>query len=129
MGSKGKLLWRIFSKHRLDSNDEVDKVRASASELLGLYSLLRHFFATQVDHTPALQPNLDSFQACCDVLDCILAAKKHLVSPREVADTLRAKIARFMKVHPGSQSHGRDPEGQASGQDGEDFHMSYIANQ
>ena len=99
MGTKGKLLWRIFSKHRLDNNDEVDKVRASASELLGLYSLLRHFFATQVDHTPALQPNLDSFQACCDVLDCILAAKKHLVSPREVADTLRAKIARFMRLH------------------------------
>ena len=99
MESKGKLLWKIFSKHRLDSNDEVDKVRASASELLGLYSLLRHFFATQVDDDPALQPNLDSFQACCDVLDCILAAKKHLVSPREVADTLRAKIARFMRLH------------------------------
>ena len=99
MGSKGKLLWRIFSKHRLDEDGEVDKVRASASELLGLYSLLRHFFATQVDHTPALQPNVDSFQACCDVLDCILAAKKHLVSPREVADTLRAKIARFMRLH------------------------------
>ena len=99
MGSKGKLLWRVFSKHRLDDHDEVDKVRAAASELLGLYSLVRHFFATQVDHTPALQPNLDSFQACCDVLDCILAAKKHLVSPREVADTLRARIARFMRLH------------------------------
>ena len=99
MDTKGKLLWRIFSKHRLDDHGEVDKVRASASELIGLYSLLRHFFATQVDHTPALQPHLDSFQACCAVLDCILAAKKHLVSPREVADTLRAKIASFMRLH------------------------------
>ena len=33
MVGKGNLLWRIFSKHRLDSNDEVDKVRASVSEL------------------------------------------------------------------------------------------------
>ena len=99
MGSKGKLLWRIFSTHRLDDKNEVDKVRASASELLGLYSLLRHFFATQVDDDPALQPNRDSFQACCDVVDCILAAKKNLVSPRGVADILRGKIGRFMASH------------------------------
>ena len=100
MEGKGKLLWRIFCHHRLDDNGELDKIRASASELLGLYSLLRHFFATRVAvHSEALIANWLSFEACCEVIDLILAAKKKVVSPREASGMLRQKIGRFMQLH------------------------------
>ena len=99
MGAKGKLLWRIFDFHRLDDHGEVDKVRASVSELLGLYGLLRHYFATEVVDRPELLPHWRSFEACCRVLDLILAAKKKLVSPKRAASILRVRISRFMELH------------------------------
>ena len=40
-------LWRVFDSHR-SSGGEHEKIRASSSELLGLYGLLRHFVETQV---------------------------------------------------------------------------------
>ena len=97
--AKGKLLWRVFDEHRLDERGEVDKIRASASELLALYSLLRHFVATQVaihaEHSAAWQ----SFTACCTLLDLILAAKNGMLSPRATAPMLRQQIASFMQKH------------------------------
>ena len=99
MQSKGQLLWRIFSDWRLDDQGRVDKVRASASELLGLYSLLRHYFHTEFAITPALRPHWDCFQACCAILDMILAAKRGDISPREAANALRQRIRRFLELH------------------------------
>jgi hypothetical protein len=43
---KAKQLHRIFSDWRNPGEDK--KVRGSASELLGLYGLLRHFFETRI---------------------------------------------------------------------------------
>ena len=99
MQTKGQLLWKIFSMHRLDEDGSVDKVRASASELMGLYSLMRHYFATQVVRTPEQLPNCLSFEACCAIMDLIIAAKRQLVSPRRAANELRTKIGRFMALH------------------------------
>ena len=99
MQFKGQMLWRIFSEYRLDDQGNADKVRASASELLGLYSLLRHYFDTKVVPTPALRPHWDSFRACCEVVDLILAAKRGEISPRESASTLRRKVSRFLELH------------------------------
>ena len=76
---KGQGLWKIFSATRLDDKGEVDKIRATASELLGLYGLLRHFLFTEVARPADLNANWLSFTACCDLLDYITAAKKKLV--------------------------------------------------
>lgn len=99
MQSKGQQLWRIFSDTRLDEHGEVDKIRATASELLGLYSLLRHFVSTEIDITAELQPNWDSFDACCKLLDLIAQAKQRLVSARAAAPELRRRMRRFMRLH------------------------------
>ena len=96
--SKGHNLWRIFSEKRLDEHGEVDRIRASASELLGLYSLARHFFATEVDDpSPENESKFESFESCCQLLDHILATKKELVPMS--ADHLFVKIEHFMTKH------------------------------
>ena len=88
--AKGKLLYRVFSDYRLDSDGNLDKLRASASELLGLYTLLRHLFTMRLQHRAGLKANWDSFDACCQVLDIIHACKKtvsytHLTLPTKQA--------------------------------------------
>ena len=40
--TKGKQLYRVFDSWR-NTDEEFTKVKANASELLGLYALMRHF--------------------------------------------------------------------------------------
>ena len=94
---KGQSLWRIFSATRLDDSGEVDKIRATASELFGLYALLRHFLFTEVARPAELNANWLSFTACCDLLDYIKDAKKKLVPMSH--DMLCRKISTFMQAH------------------------------
>ena len=89
----------MFSDYRLDSDGNLDKLRASASELLGLYTLLRHLFTMRLQHRAELKANWDSFDACCQVLDIIHACKKKDASPRASAPLLRQKISSFMEKH------------------------------
>ena len=96
---KGQYLWKIFSATRLDDRGKVGKIRASASELLGLYSLLRHFLFTEVARPADLNANWLSFTACCDLLDYITDAKKKLVPMSH--DMLCRKITTFMLAHVG----------------------------
>ncbi len=49
--TQAKELHRIFSVWR-NPRDEEAKVRASASELLGLYGLLKHFVETRLKSKP-----------------------------------------------------------------------------
>ena len=97
---KGARLWRVFSEHRLH-NGQVDKVRASASELLGLVTLLRHFFAINVRRArdPTLDENWKSFQFCCDVIELLMECKHGLRSPRASAQLLRERIDKFLQQH------------------------------
>ena len=98
MEGKGQHLWRIFSENRLDDSGQIDKIRANASELLGVYSLARHFFATEVeDPSPENESKFESFESCCQLLDHILATKKELVPMS--ADHLFDRIEEFMTKH------------------------------
>ena len=96
---KGSKLWKVFEDRRLDAKGEVDKVRSTASELLGVMTLIRHYVAIHVDHIPALAPHWKSFKACCKVLDLILVAKRATVSPRGNAGALRKLLEDFMTSH------------------------------
>ena len=96
--AKGQSLWRIFSERRLDENENVDKIRATASELLGVYSMVRHFFYKEAeDPSPENQNKFESFESCCRLLDYLLATKKELV-PMD-ADRLLDHIEEFMTKH------------------------------
>ena len=102
MQHKGKQLHRIFSTYRLNDKGEIDKIKASASELLGMYSLLRHYVNTQVTRTDTLEPNFKSFEACCSILDLIQAAKTNKVPTASSARELFRRISNFMRLHTGA---------------------------
>ena len=98
--SKGDALYRVFSDFRLNKDGDFDKIRAQASELLGLYGLLRHFLECKVPRTEDMRPQWESFAACCDVMDWILLVRNRRVSDiREGAAGLRCRMDKFMGLH------------------------------
>ena len=71
--AKSKSLYKIFSDCRRLA---AEKVKCSASEMLGLYVLLRDFFESRVGNREEVKAQLQSFQACCACVDIILRAKR-----------------------------------------------------
>ena len=50
---KGNLLWRVFDSYRNSDDDTCAKIKADASELLGLYVVMRHFIEQRFKNRPA----------------------------------------------------------------------------
>jgi hypothetical protein len=99
---KGQELHRIFNKHRCNADGEHDKLRASASELLGVYFLVRHWVETEVVPHLAdgeLTGEVASFREGCTAVDIILAAKKKLLPMPTAADELRKTVSKWMQLH------------------------------
>ena len=80
---RGKMrgLWRMFDAHARERMDEKMRFKYTASELLGLYVLLRHFVLAIVVPAAAsrgvdLGPEIAVFLAYCRVIDTIMMLKK-----------------------------------------------------
>lgn len=97
--SKGQALWRAFDECRLDDDGNVDKLRCSASECLGLFSLLRYYFDRKMSTRADLKANWDSFNSCCDLLAFILAVRNKELRTRDAAPVLEQKIATYLRFH------------------------------
>ena len=96
--TKAAQLYRIFDVRR-HSKDRPDKVKASCSEMLGVYGLLRVFFETKLMDVPELDQHVKSFTAVCRVMDLLLEAKRHEMPIAVVADMLDVAAADFMRLH------------------------------
>ena len=66
---KSKQLHRVFSEYRDKTRQEKSKLNASASEVLGLYSLLRHYVDTHIEGHDVLANERDVFYAACAIVD------------------------------------------------------------
>ena len=67
--TKGKSLWRVFDAWRNPKDKEISQIKGDASELLGLYALMRHFIEKRfVDRPGELVAERASFDACCKVV-------------------------------------------------------------
>ena len=100
--SKGDALWRVFSEYRLGEDEEFDKIRASASEVLGMYSLLRVFLDTEVQRTEATRAQWESWTALCKVMDYIMLARnRRTPDMKEAAKELRVRYQRFYMLRQG----------------------------
>lgn len=75
------------------------QVKCSASELLGLHSLLRHFVQTRVDPQPGVEKELASFAAACRCIDLLLLAKRGVAASGEVAEALARASAEHLELH------------------------------
>lgn len=92
---KSSELHRIFNEYRFSEA----RFRCSASEMLSLYGLLRHFVATEVEHTPALTAQRASFLAACKVLDILMGAKRREVRLADAGRALRFALSEHMRLH------------------------------
>ena len=68
-------LHKVFDERRV-SADNVNKVKGTCSEMLGVYSLVRHFVEVELARLPETRIYFESFFAVCRILDLLLAAKQ-----------------------------------------------------
>jgi hypothetical protein len=95
--AKSKQLHRVFDPYREAADS--DKLKCSASELLGLYGLLRYLIAEKVPRAPELSAKLASFAALCRAVDVILMAKRGELSAADAAAALPEALSRHMSLH------------------------------
>ena len=75
------------------------EVKCSASELLGLHSLLRHFVQTRIGAPPGIEKELASFAAACRCIDLLQLAKRGVADSGEAADELARASAEHLELH------------------------------
>jgi hypothetical protein len=97
--TKAKQLHRIFDPYR-DASMDPNKIKCSASELLGLYDILRYIVAAKLPRgVPELQPKVMSFDAACNVLDIIVSAKRGCIQVDQAATALEQALSLHMALH------------------------------
>jgi hypothetical protein len=74
--SKSKSLYRVFDVYRSSASTEAGRLKSSASELLGLYGLLRHFVEVHVGRRDDIAAEREVFDQACTMLDLIMSAKR-----------------------------------------------------
>ena len=94
-------LHRVFSHWRVNTKEDGQKVRCLASELLSVYGLVRNFTQTVIgEGHPELAPNLESFFACCNVIDIFLKVKHRQMRLDEVTvDLLDEALSNHLRLH------------------------------
>lgn len=93
----GRALWRIFDAYGAPANEKHDTLKCNASELLGLYGLLRHFAETVV-HDDSVEDERRAFLSACRSLDVILLAKRGRMSVAHAAGKLRESHSEYMAL-------------------------------
>ena len=94
--TKHKSLHQVFQTCRAPN---ADKLKCSASELLGLYALLRHFVEMRIEGNPAVAHQVASYKAACKTIDIIIRAKKGLMPLRQAGRELRDAVSDHMQKH------------------------------
>ena len=97
-GKGGRNLWRIFNEFGAKANSSHATIKCSASELLTLYALLRHYAETRLRH-PALAGKVQVFFLACKAVDNILLAKRGLLPMAEAGANLRECLQRYLACH------------------------------
>ena len=104
--TKWNQLKLVFNEWRRETNESHGAVKAGMSELLGLYSLLRHFVETRVGDTSKIGKEVEIFLLTCKAVDLLLAAKKRRVEVRQAGAQLLAVLEEHMELrtrHYGSR--------------------------
>jgi len=94
---KAKRLHQVFDEYRASASEQAKKPKRSASELLGLYGLIRHYAETRLPDSGGAARK--SFDACRNALDIIVLCKRGVVSPRDSAEELRTSLRPHTQWH------------------------------
>ena len=96
---RGRCLWRIFDRYGSEANMKSDKLKCSASELLSLYILLRHFAETRLAGDARLSGKLQSFYLACKAVDTILCAKRGDTPLDQAGQLLKCCLRDYLAAH------------------------------
>ena len=92
---KGRATWKVF---RYAASSNAEKLKSTCTELLNAYSIVRHFVNVCLEHGDAAwQDRLASFNACCEVIDCLLACKRQATGAS--GQTLTNRLQAHMTAH------------------------------
>jgi hypothetical protein len=95
---KARQLHRIFDERRTcEQNPSL--LKGNCSEFLGMYGMMRCFVALKLSDLPAAAACKGSFEAACEVVDCMLALKRCTVSVADGAAKLEASLRRHLAAH------------------------------
>ena len=97
MQHKGRGLHRVFSSWRVSA--ESEKMKASASECLGVYTILRQFALSEVGDRPEVALQRASFDAMCEAIDTIQMAKKGLMPLPQASARLKRQLTKWLNLH------------------------------
>ncbi len=101
--NKMRNVWHLFDSYARSHMDNRIKFKSTASELLGMYVLLRHWVLSVVAVQPLdLTAEIDAFRAQCRVVDHIMTLKKGLADQacaEEVLAELRAAVEVSLRLH------------------------------
>ena len=101
---KQKDLCRLFNEQARKTNEDALTIKASMSDLLGLYCLLRHFVEVRLPEDRRMAAEVYNFQLVCKAVDLLLAAKKRRVPVRAAGRQLHALLEQHLQRHV--QTHG-----------------------
>ena len=109
--AKSANLHRVFDAYRNPNAEEKpDSLRANASELLGLFGLLRHFIEKRFKDRPdELVGPRRSFDACCRVVDVIRQMKTGTLDPKSALGCTTLEDAVFDHLRLFIAAYGPDP--------------------
>lgn len=88
----------LYAACKQSEHSTSGKCKASCSEQLTMYALVRHFVTTCLDppDDPAVQAALESFKACCEVVDAFLFVKRRRHTGIVYNDIITPKIDEHM---------------------------------
>ena len=93
-----RCLWKIFDTWGARSNSSHRSIKCSASELLTLYSFLRRWADTRLQH-PQLTKQVRIFRLVCKAVDLVMHAKRGFVQHADAGSALRSCLSEYLELH------------------------------
>ena len=97
-GTKWNSLQMIFSQMGAEANERAGTIKASMSDLLGLYRLMGHFVATRVASGGPLDKHVLLFKRVAEAVDLLLAVKHRRLAPRDAGRLLGKVLEEHMAL-------------------------------
>jgi len=98
-GHRGRNLARLFNDYGAHSNETADTIKSSSSEMMTLYSLMRHWAATTLPADERLSEDIAIFELAAECMDTLVAIKRGIVTTRAGGATLQRQLIRHGERH------------------------------
>lgn len=96
----GRTLDRIFDAYNSRANEQARALKCSASELITLYGMLRHWVETSLPlDDPRVAPYARCFFRACVAVDVLIMAKRRAIPMKEAGVALRAALSAHQIAH------------------------------